>query len=115
MSTHSLDQLRTELTRINVDLTSLEDQFSPLEEQVKALKKEKNAKAKAVRKYMESNDLTTLELCGTRYTLEDETDTKCTITRMLATLPEDVVEEYIQANTITEPKFKKIVIPPSYE
>lgn len=115
MSTHSLDQIRTDLMRINTDLTSLEDRFSPLEDQVKALKKEKNAKAKAVRKYMEANDVTTLELCGTRYTLEEETDTKCTLTRMRATLPEDVVEQYVQANTVTEPKFKKSVIPPAEE
>ena len=111
----SLDQLRTDLSQINADLERLGPRFSPLEEQVKALKKEKNAKAKAVRKYMESNELTVLELCGTRYTIEEETDTKCTINRMRATLPEDVVQEYIQANTVTEVKFRKTDIPPAEE
>lgn len=101
-----LDQLRSELNQLST-------QLGPLEDQLKALRKEANARVKSVRKYMETNKLTELELAGVRYTLEEETDTKCTINRMRATLPEDVVEEYIQANTLTEMKFRKTKIPPS--
>ena len=103
-----LDALRNDLTQIST-------QLEPLEERVKALKKVKTDNQQSVRKYMEANELKILELCGIKYTLEEETDTKCTINRMRATLPEDVVEEYIQANTVQEVKFRKRKLPPPEE
>jgi len=112
MASHQLEQLRTDLTQINASMATIETRFAPLEEQMKALRKEKNSKAKAVRKYMEDHELTELTLCGVRYTIEEETDTKVTLSRLRDTLPEDVVAEYVQANTVKEYKFRKTDIPP---
>lgn len=104
MASRNLDQIRQ-------DLSSLDTQLAPLEERVAPLKKEKSAAVKAIRKHMEQNRLTELTVLNTKYTLEDEDTTKCTLARMRATLPEDVVEQYVQANTVTEPKFRKTKIP----
>lgn len=113
MATQTLEQLRIDLGRIQDNLNALDNRFAPLAEQHKALKKEQNAQAKAVRKYMETNDLMDLTICGIRYTLEEVTDTKCTIARMRATLPDDIVAQYAQANTVTELKFRKAAAPPA--
>jgi chromosome segregation ATPase len=115
MASQTLEQIRADLGRIQADLSALDDRYVPLTEQVKALKKELNAQAKSIRKYMGSADLTELVLCGIRYTLEEVTDTKCTIARMRATLPEDTVAQYVQANTVTELKFRKAPVPPADE
>jgi hypothetical protein len=104
MATHELDGLRDVLTALNTRL-------GPLEDQVTTLRKERTANQKSVKKHMEQNDLTQLDLCGVRYILEEVTDPKCTVDRMRATLPEDVVAQYLQENTVTETKFRKRKIP----
>ena len=114
MANTFLDELCTDLQRINADLMSLEDR-APFETQRKALKQEKKEKDDAVREYMESNDFEALELAGIRYTLKDSKSVKCTVKRLRETLPEDVVAQYVQANTVSEPKFKKTPIPDADE
>ena len=104
MTTPDLNDLRDVLSTLNTRL-------SPLEDQVASLRKERNENQKSVRKHMEDSDLTQLDLCGVRYVLEEVTEPKCTIDRMRATLPEDVVAQYIQENTVTEIKFRKRKIP----
>ncbi len=105
MAAHNLDQLRQALTQLSTRL-------DPLQGQLDDLRKEKTAHVKAVRKYMEQNELDELPLCGILYTLVDESDVKCTMARLRATLPDDVVAQYIQANTVMETKFRKTKITP---
>lgn len=108
----SLDMLNAELTAIQEQLTPLERKLDKIKTKVKPLQQSTRVKQKAVRQYMETNKIQELEVCGIQYVLEDVTDVKCTIDRMRATLPADVVEQYVQANTVTETKFRKIKLPP---
>jgi hypothetical protein len=92
---------------VETQISSLDTQLLPLETQISSLRRAKNAQIKALKKYMETNDITSMTVNGVRYYQEQESNVKCTMERMRNTLPEDVVEEYVQHNTVEETKWKK--------
>ena len=51
--------------------------------------------------------MTEIQLGDMAYKLYEKAETKCNITRMKQTLPEDVVEDYVKQNTVMVTKFEK--------
>ena len=104
--------MASNMEQLQTDMQVLNTKIIPLKEQLSAYQKAATEIHASVRKYMERNNLSEYVFCGIRYRLEEDTSVKCTIDRMRATLPEDIVKQYVQENSVTETKFRKRKLPP---
>lgn len=106
MADAALESLREESRALN-------KRAEPLEKKMGDIRKARKGIEEQLKKFV--NDLEKKEIVfeGTRYFYEDVDDVKCTIDRLRATLPEDMVELYIQQNTVPERKWRKRKLPPA--